>query len=735
MNVLIAKNAGECSVWTGCAVVIDVLRGSTTVASLLAKGANRNVVVCSDEQTVTGLVQQHPDFAVLSDVEITLPHQDNSPYLAEKLSSRQSVFLLSPEVGQACLSLRQSSHIFVGGFCNFRALVQAARNIGQDVLLVPATIFGSTQDDEDLLCARAFKEFCENISRPEAFVEAFKTTVRLVELLQSGIPTIQHDLSLGFNLNSFSVVPQVAFSQQGSWAVCFPEGRKPDPAWGTIEDKPARPQVPEQPQFATMMDLNLRPMVEKTLLASQLMPQPAAVPPSVPKIKSPQKGDMPQLKTRTVSIQPLGGGQSAPSTQVPPTPEKHAGLRGFFSGLVRSVKEEAAELEKSFRREKPIVKSNPPGDKPGKPQEQATPKPVEPQQVAPQQPVPPAEQPADNSDPQDGVVLSDDKTLSCLSMPREGMHSANAHLLTERQSENPFQREDYSHEAPPITAAPRSGTPRDRVLELSIFDKENEIKLKSQTVQPEQPEQLKPQPKQPPVQPVAPQPAPQPISTSRKKAIVLFSGGLDSTTCLYWALAQGYACEALTVTYGQRHVREVSSAQAIARKLGIKHHIIDLKLPWLSSSSLVDNHQPLPDIPVEQITRGGVPSTYVPGRNLMFLSVAGSLLDSVGADAIVAGPNAVDFSGYPDCTPAFFKAATEALNRGTMRGVRNGIDVLAPLMTMSKAEIIKLAVQLKVPLQLTWSCYAGGDKPCGKCDSCKLRAKGFAEAGYKDPAL
>jgi 7-cyano-7-deazaguanine synthase len=224
-------------------------------------------------------------------------------------------------------------------------------------------------------------------------------------------------------------------------------------------------------------------------------------------------------------------------------------------------------------------------------------------------------------------------------------------------------------------------------------------------------------------------------SNKKKKAIVLFSGGLDSTTCLYWALDQGYECEVLTVSYGQRHDREVLAAQLIARNLGVKHHLITLNLPWLATSSLVDKNQSIPDVAVESIAKAGVPSTYVPGRNLMFLSIAGSLLDSVGADAIIAGPNAIDFSGYPDCTPAFFKAAADALNRGTVRGVNEGVEVLAPLMRLSKAEIVKLASQLKVPFEQTWSCYAGGQKPCGHCDSCKLRAKGFEEAGVRDTAL
>ena len=220
-----------------------------------------------------------------------------------------------------------------------------------------------------------------------------------------------------------------------------------------------------------------------------------------------------------------------------------------------------------------------------------------------------------------------------------------------------------------------------------------------------------------------------------KKAIVLFSGGLDSTTCLYWALAQGYTCETLTVAYGQRHAREVKSAQQITQKLGVKSHFITLDLPWLKTSSLVDKTAQIPDIPVAQISTEGIPSTYVPGRNLMFLAVAGSLLDAVNAQAIIAGPNAVDFSGYPDCTPAFFASAADALNRGTKQGVTNNVEVLAPLMKLSKAEIVKLGAKLGVPFELTWSCYAGGDKPCGKCDSCKLRAKGFAEAGVVDTAL
>ena len=138
---------------------------------------------------------------------------------------------------------------------------------------------------------------------------------------------------------------------------------------------------------------------------------------------------------------------------------------------------------------------------------------------------------------------------------------------------------------------------------------------------------------------------------------------------------------------------------------------------------------------MEEIESGKIPSTYVPGRNLMFLSVAASLMDAIHADAVVAGPNAIDFSGYPDCTPAFFQAAAKAINFGTERGVTQGVEVLAPLMDLSKTDIVRLGAKLGVPFELTWSCYNGGEKPCGHCDSCKLRARGFAEAGVKDGSV
>lgn len=222
----------------------------------------------------------------------------------------------------------------------------------------------------------------------------------------------------------------------------------------------------------------------------------------------------------------------------------------------------------------------------------------------------------------------------------------------------------------------------------------------------------------------------------KKKAVVLFSGGLDSTTALCWALHKGYECQAISFDYGQRHARENSSARAIARLLKVKLYEVKLDFPWLAVSSLVNSRQKLPDIEYSKIGSGAIPSTYVPGRNLVFSSIGVSLADSVGACAIVLGPNIVDYSGYPDCRPAFYQAVEKAANAGTRIGATGGkIKFLTPLIRLSKAGIIRLALKLKAPLGLTWSCYSGGARPCGHCDSCKLRAKGFAAAGLADPAL
>lgn len=221
-----------------------------------------------------------------------------------------------------------------------------------------------------------------------------------------------------------------------------------------------------------------------------------------------------------------------------------------------------------------------------------------------------------------------------------------------------------------------------------------------------------------------------------RKAVVLLSGGLDSTTALFWAKARGYSPVCLCVDYGQRHRRELSAARAVARRAGAVLHIVSLKLVWLKKSSLVDENRPLPDVALARIGKEGIPSTYVPGRNALLLSLAVSLADAEGACTVVLGSNVQDYSGYPDCRPEFTRAFGRAALLGTRRGTQGlALGILTPLVRLDKRGIVLLARRVGAPLELTWSCYVGGKRPCGRCDSCKLRAKGFALAGWADPAL
>jgi len=216
--------------------------------------------------------------------------------------------------------------------------------------------------------------------------------------------------------------------------------------------------------------------------------------------------------------------------------------------------------------------------------------------------------------------------------------------------------------------------------------------------------------------------------------VVLLSGGLDSATTLYVAKSKGYHCHCLIIDYGQRHRREIQSAKIIARKVGCPDHLIKIRLPW-GGSALTDRRIPVPRGRSLSQMGKGIPATYVPARNTLFLSCAVSLAEAIGAERIFIGANAIDFSGYPDCRPAYYAAFRKVVRQGTKAGVEGKpIRIETPLIRKTKAQIIHLGVRLKVPYHLTWSCYLGRVKPCGLCDSCLLRAKGFQENGFSDPA-
>jgi len=220
-----------------------------------------------------------------------------------------------------------------------------------------------------------------------------------------------------------------------------------------------------------------------------------------------------------------------------------------------------------------------------------------------------------------------------------------------------------------------------------------------------------------------------------KKAVCLISGGLDSCATSHIAKNEGYDIFALTFNYHQRHKREIESAKKIAASSNAKNHIIfNLDLSIFGGSSLVDKSNiPEKDQSLEEIGKK-IPTTYVPARNTIFLSIALAYAETLDADAIFIGATATDYSGYPDCRPEFIKAFQDLTNIATKKGVEGKtIKIIAPLLHMSKAEIIKKGLELKAPLDKTWSCYLGGDKACGRCDSCLLRLKGFKEVGARDP--
>lgn len=222
-----------------------------------------------------------------------------------------------------------------------------------------------------------------------------------------------------------------------------------------------------------------------------------------------------------------------------------------------------------------------------------------------------------------------------------------------------------------------------------------------------------------------------------KKAICLISGGLDSCVTSFIAKDKGYEIYALSFRYNQRHDKEISSSEKIAYVVGAKKHIIlDIDFNEIGGSSLLSSSKDEIKYHNPSDIGSDIPSTYVPARNTIFLSLALAYAESLDADAIFLGANAIDYSGYPDCRPEYINAFQKMANLATKRGVEGRpIEIIAPLLKLKKSDIVKIGLKLNVPFDKTWSCYVGKQKACGRCDSCILRLKGFKEAGIKDPIV
>ncbi len=222
---------------------------------------------------------------------------------------------------------------------------------------------------------------------------------------------------------------------------------------------------------------------------------------------------------------------------------------------------------------------------------------------------------------------------------------------------------------------------------------------------------------------------------SRTKAVVLLSGGLDSTTVAAMAARDGKEIFALSFDYGQRHDKELQCAINVGKKLGVsRHEVLRLPLGALGGSALTDAGLEVPDAPKDGAIGDAIPVTYVPARNTVFIAFALAYAEVVGAHEIHLGVNAMDYSGYPDCRPEYIAAFQDVANLATKQAVEGkGPQLVTPLIDMSKADIVRAGIAADAPLELTWSCYRGAGKACGTCESCTLRLRGFAEAGATDP--
>lgn len=231
---------------------------------------------------------------------------------------------------------------------------------------------------------------------------------------------------------------------------------------------------------------------------------------------------------------------------------------------------------------------------------------------------------------------------------------------------------------------------------------------------------------------------PQRRTTKPRRAVVLLSGGLDSTTCLAVARRDGFECHCLSVDYGQRQRSELSRARRVARALGAAgHRVVRVDLSAFGGSALTDRAIPVPKDRSPSRMARDIPVTYVPARNTVLLALALAHAETIGAEDVFIGVNAIDYSGYPDCRPEFLRAFERVARLATKAGVLGRpLRIHAPLLRLSKAAIVRLGTRLAVPYRMTQSCYDPvGGRACGRCDACRLRRKGFAEAGVPDPTL
>ena len=477
MNVLIARSKEECSSWTDVAVVIDVLRGATTACALLERG-KRDVLLFNGAQQADAFLVHRADFEAFSDEPLSAAYADNSPYLASKSSARQPGLLLASAGCKAAWAVRRASMVLLGGFCNFYALSEALTSQPNDILLIPAAFFGPGNEEEDLLCAEALKDFIQGVGTPERALGEFGNTMRLKEFHANGPKTAEKDSRLAFRVNGLPVVPQVTFAEDGAFGVCHPYG---SPAHWLEEVKPAVAQAPAAADIpaeeAAPQKENPAPEKEVQLSAPQKKTPAAESAVEQKETPSPEQAPAEAATVKTSSLKSLFGGlaksvkkearslkeKAAEAAADPKAAETKSKLKGFFSDIVRTVKEEKKELEESLF------------------------------QGAPRQPSEERSYTLKSDDPFDALMKKSAAEQSAAPAEPAGQKDDSPVKTAVPQQEKPA-REEPAHPAAP------------QAVEAVVLPGEVTFSGKAAGFE---------------------------ATKKKKKAIVLFSGGLDSTTCLY----------------------------------------------------------------------------------------------------------------------------------------------------------------------------------------------------------
>ncbi|WP_424244843.1 queuosine biosynthesis protein QueC [Elusimicrobium posterum] len=687
MSIRIANSREDCKTWEGNAVVIDVLRSATTLCALINRG-KKDIRIYGDKNLAAAYKTDYPGVELYSELTFDPPVQkfDNSPYQASKSNADVAAALVTTAGTPAVLSLVKAKNIFMCGYCNINTLYNYLELQKEDILLVPSNIFGKGEDVEDSLLAEEFLQASISEVNFKEKAKEFKNTTRYKNFLKHGPKTADKDAKMALDVDGMKIIPIIRIF--GDYAKVY----TPLTLMQYEKDLQASKEV--KPEIKDVTDV--------------LPKQPAQA--AAPAQQAPVSHTAPPQEQES----------SAPAHEIPfpnpgtvrPVAKQGTGSTKLFADLFKFTKGKSKIIVPSRNSQNSKIEEvSFPVNVHGKAEEVKSVPIVDEVPTSYTKPAQAEQQPEEKKETPKVVVEE---------VEQESNFYSTSHSTPAAETPAVENKVEEKKEAPaqePAKQVEEQPQPVVEAQDPAPVQVEHPAQEQVQEVKQEEPAPVVEEEQKP---------------GEKQKAVVLLSGGLDSTVCLYWAMKQGYDCYSLTIAYGQKHLKEITVARKIADAAGVKYNYVEVNLPWLADATSLVGKEEIPSNTKAEDIGKNIPSTYVPARNLVFVSLAASLADSVGATAIVLGPNAVDYSGYPDCTPEFYEPLEKAVQVGTRQGKQGGIKILTPIITMNKADIVKLGRELGAPLEQTWTCYNGGDKPCGVCESCILRKKGFEDAGEKE---